>query len=315
MSLQSAPFYGDAAQGPADGRAYWLNAADGVRLRVALWNQSGAQGTVLVFPGRTEYAEKYGRAAADLAQRGYCSLAIDWRGQGLADRLLPDQMLGHVGRFADYQLDVLAMVEAAQALGLPGPYFLLTHSMGGCIGLRALHQGLGVQAAAFSAPMWGIEMPTAQRMAAWAIGWVATQLGQANRLAPGTQRSAYLASEPFENNTLTTDVEMFDCMRQQLAHAPGFALGGPTVHWVYAALGEMAALARLPAPPMPCITFLGTNERIVSSAAIHRQMGAWPGGQLVMLPKAEHEVMMEQPHLRRQVFDQTAALFAANHSR
>jgi alpha-beta hydrolase superfamily lysophospholipase len=44
-------------------------------------------------------------------------------------------------------------------------------------------------------------------------------------------------------------------------------------------------------------------------------MGAWPGGQLVMLPKAEHEVMMEQPHLRRQVFDQTAALFAANHSR
>lgn len=121
MSLQSAPFYGDAAQGPADGRAYWLTAEDGVRLRVALWNPSGAQGTVLLFPGRTEYAEKYGRAAADFAQRGYCTLAIDWRGQGLADRLLPDTMLGHVGRFADYQLDVLAMTRAAEALGLPRP--------------------------------------------------------------------------------------------------------------------------------------------------------------------------------------------------
>ena len=76
------------------GAAFWLTAADGVRLRVGLWSHPGAQGTVLLLPGRTEYVEKYGRAAADLRSRGYATLAIDWRGQGLADRALDDPMSG-----------------------------------------------------------------------------------------------------------------------------------------------------------------------------------------------------------------------------
>ena len=54
------------------------------------------------------------------------------------------------------RLDFDEMVGFARAQGLPEPYYLMAHSMGGCIGLRALMRGAPVKAAAFSAPMWGI---------------------------------------------------------------------------------------------------------------------------------------------------------------
>ncbi|MEO0498857.1 MAG: alpha/beta fold hydrolase, partial [Pseudomonadota bacterium] len=61
---------------------------------------------------------------------GYDAFALDWRGQGLSDRLTDDRMLGHVGRYADYQKDVAAFLEAAQDLDPPKPWFLFGHSLG-----------------------------------------------------------------------------------------------------------------------------------------------------------------------------------------
>jgi len=167
MDLAPAPLYTDIDPGPSTGSALWAHAADGQRIRLGVWPKSGAKGTVLLFPGRTEYIEKYGPAAQDLAQRGLATIAIDWRGQGLADRMLDDARSGHVEAFEDYQKDVNAMLAAAETLNLPKPYFLLAHSMGGAIGLRALHQGLPVQAACFTAPMWGIGLAPHLRPLAW----------------------------------------------------------------------------------------------------------------------------------------------------
>jgi len=58
------------AEGPEGGYALWLTADDGVRLRAVHWPKEGARGTVLLMPGRTEYCEKYGRTASELAARG-----------------------------------------------------------------------------------------------------------------------------------------------------------------------------------------------------------------------------------------------------
>ena len=171
--MEKAPFFSDVDDGPAGGHAVWLTCDDGVRIRLGVWPHDGAKGTVLLFPGRTEYIEKYGRAAADLAARGYATLAVDWRGQGLADRLMQDRAPGHVVEFADYQRDVRAVIAAAQEMDLPRPWHLIAHSMGGCIGLRALHEGLPVASAVFTGPMWGIELPRAIRPMAFTARSVA----------------------------------------------------------------------------------------------------------------------------------------------
>lgn len=306
-----APLHADLAEGPDGGRAFWLTARDGVRIRAAHW-PGGTKGTVLMFPGRTEYVEKYGRAAADMAARGYQTLAIDWRGQGLAQRALPDPMTGHVGHFDEYQRDIAALMDLAGSLDLPRPFHLLAHSMGGCIGLRALMNGLPVASAVFSAPMWGILLSASARPAAMALSSLSRFVGMAHRYAPSTGPASYVADVPFAGNVLTTDPEMFAWMKRQVTEHPELSLGGPSLGWLHATLRECARLAMLRSPGIPAVCALGTAEKVVDPAPIHLRMAAWPMGRLDLYPGAEHEVIMEGPEVRGQFFDRAVELFGAN---
>jgi len=310
MTLSAAPLFTDVSPAPLDGAAYWTKASDGVRIRLGVYQPDAAKGTVLLFPGRTEYVEKYAPAAGDLAARGFASMIIDWRGQGLADRLLDDNRIGHIGAFHDYQLDAQAALDAARALGLPEPYYLLGHSMGGCIGLRSLYDGLDVAAAAFTGPMWGIRISPHLRPVAWALGRMMPVLGQGHRLPPGTVINSYVLTAPFDDNLLTTDLEMFDMMRLQLDAHPELALGGPSFVWLREALEETFALSRMPAPDIQCDAFLGTNERIVHVGRIESRMETWDNGILHMMQGGEHEVMMEDAVTRSHIFDTIADRFA-----
>lgn len=307
--MTDAPYLGD---GPDTGFARWLTAADGVRLRGVFWPRDGARGTVLILPGRTEHAEKYGPTATRLADAGYASAAVDWRGQGLAQRLTADPRKGHVGQFSDYQLDLTAFAAAARAQGLPAPYFLLAHSMGGCIGLRGLIGGLDVAAAAFSAPMWGLNVPGGQTALFGTVFGAAARAGLHERYAPppATGPVCYLATAPFAGNTLTTDPGVWDWMQGQLRRNPEITVAGPTIGWVAGAMTETRALARLAAPTIPCVTGLGGNERIVNLSAIESRMAGWPGGSLVRVPGAEHELLMETPARRDAFLSAVLALFA-----
>ncbi len=309
--MSDAPFYADMAEGPPNGRAVWLRTSDDVRIRAALWF-GGTKGTVVLLPGRTEYVEKYGRAAADLVARGWSVISVDWRGQGLADRALADPMVGHVQHFDQYQRDLDAVLACARAEGMPGPLMLMAHSMGGCIGLRALYRDLGFRAAAFSAPMWGILIAAWLRPVAEVISALAGPFGQAHRYAPGTGGKTYVAEAAFAGNVLTTDRGMWDYMKAQVAARPEMSLGGPSVGWLRAALTECAGLAALPAPDLPAVCALGTAEKVVDPAPVHLRMAGWAKGALDLFPGAEHEIIMEKPSDRARFFDRASALFDAN---
>ncbi len=305
---EPAPLHEDIADGPAGGRAFWLTTGDGLRIRVGLWQPEAPRGTVFLFPGRTEYVEKYGRAASDFYRRGFATYVIDWRGQGLADRLIDDAMAGHVMKFPDYQHDVRAMVALAETLDLPRPWHLLAHSMGGCIGLRAVMEGIPVASSVFSGPMWGIRMSHALRPVAWSLSWSGRRLGMGHRYAPGTVSDSYVLTEPFETNKLTSDREMHDYMVAQLRAHPELSLGGPSLRWLHEALVETLALSRQPSPRLPCLTMVGEEEDIVDPARIRARMRAWPGGWLEVAP-GRHEVLMEDVATRARLFDLIAGFY------
>lgn len=309
--MTAAPFLLALADGPPGGHAVWLHASDGVRLRAGFW-PGGTKGTVFLLPGRTEYIEKYGRAAADLGLRGYATLTIDFRGQGLADRPLADVMLGHVTAMTDYQRDMQALLALARQMDVPRPYYLMSHSMGGSIALRALMDAYPVRATAFSAPMWGIRLPPLTRPFAPAIAWLGHVVGKSSSYAPTTGPTTYVLTAPFAGNILTTDPEMWSYMQRQVQADPRLALGGPSLHWLRMALADCTALAKLPSPSIPCHTALGSHERVVEPAAIHARMARWPGATFDIVHGAEHEVMMEIPATRAQFFDRACALFDAN---
>jgi lysophospholipase len=304
----TAPFFEDVTTAPPGGVTTWTRTSDGVRIRLGFW-PGGNRGTVLLFPGRTEYLEKYGPAAQELADRGFATLTIDWRGQGLSDRLIDDRARGHVRRFADYQRDVAALLRLAETADLPRPWFLLAHSMGGCIGLRALHNGLPVRAAAFSAPMWGIRIMAPLVPLAWMLSGASRYIGRSDTYVPGSSANCYVSTEPFAGNVLTTDPEMFDFMARQVRTHPDLALGGPSLNWLHEALREMRILGRMGPPRLPALVSIGSHERVVDVPAIRHIVSRWPGGLLDHVEGARHEIMMETPAIRAAYYDRITAFF------
>ena len=76
MNLDAAPILNNLKDSLLPGTAYWVCASDNTRLRIAIFNQSSTMGTILFFPGRTDYIEKYQHTATDLAQRGYTTIIL-----------------------------------------------------------------------------------------------------------------------------------------------------------------------------------------------------------------------------------------------
>lgn len=304
QSLTDAPLY--PCDAPEGGRAYWIRAPDGARLRLGHW--PGPR-HVLILPGRTEYIEKYGLVVADLARAGWGALLVDWRGQGLSDRLAPDPLLGHVRHFDDYQADLNTVLAVAATLA-PGPMPWLAHSMGGCIAFRALVDGARPPAVTLSAPMLGLAQPPLMRAGIRAMAGLGRGLRRDQGYLATTGPDFGLPSMSFETNNLTRDRAQFERMKRQIITHPALALGGPSLRWGGQALAECARLAQAPSPAVPALIGLGQAERIVSPQAIRARAARWPEATLVDYPDTEHEILMSPAAVRDDFLARALALFS-----
>ena len=315
---ETAPFFATLADGPSGGRAFWLMTDDGVRIRIGLW-PGGSKGTVVFLPGRTEYIEKYGRTARELMARGWSVISLDWRGQGLSGRFLPDPMLGHVQQFSDYQRDLDALMEfvatEGEGQGLTGPLMLMSHSMGGLAGLQALNRGLPFRAAVFSAPMWGIRIPLWRLPLAGMMRRLPMALPQDQNYAPTARAKSYLLRTGFAANHLTGCEETYSWLKGHLEAEPQLQLGGPSLGWLRSALRGCAMALQGPAPDVPAVIALGSEEHIVRAAPIRRRIRDWKNCRLDLYEGARHEVPMERAPHRERFFDSADQLFSTWASR
>ncbi len=306
---EPAPFFAEVAEAPAGARVSWLTASDGVRLRAAAW-EGGARGTAVIFPGRTEYIEKYGRVVARLCERGFSVAVIDWRGQGLSDRLAANPMLGHVEDFRDYQRDVAALLAWEGVAALPRPLRLVCHSMGGCVGLRSMLERADFRSAIFSAPMWHLRMRMATREITTRATKFAQMMGLGARLMPGASPRPSSLVSGFVDNVLTSDPEQFAWAVHQITAHPDLSLGGPSMQWTRAALEEMARLYVAPVPRLPVLALVGSEETVVSTSVIRRQVAAMENGAFVSLTGGRHELFMENPTIQAELWARIDGFFA-----
>ncbi len=201
--MDTAAIHVNISTAPPSAEGFMIKASDGVNLRVGVWQTAGeCKGTVLFFPGRGDYIELYGHPISSFVNAGFNVMIIDWRGHGLSDRIAKIPKVGHINSFEEYQRDVDAMMRCAEELNLVEPFLLVGHSMGGCVGLRSLINGLPVKAAAFTAPMFGIYMASYERAAAWPLTWALHAIGKGEMYAPGFNDQSYVFRHDFESNTL-----------------------------------------------------------------------------------------------------------------
>lgn len=309
---ETAPFRHDLAEGPESGYALWRKTSDGKRLRIGIWPAKNAAGTILLFNGRTEYIEKYGRLAVDLTAAGYNVITPDWRGQGLSERLTNDPMQGYIGTFSEYQHDVAELLATVRDEGMEEPLYLLAHSMGGGIGMRSLLEGLPVRRAVFSAPMWGIFVSPLLRRIMPPVVRTAVWIGLGRLYVPGVRNKTYVLETSFEDNTLTHDQEYWEYFQRHANEEPGLRLGGASLQWAMQAYDEAADLRAGPRPEIPVLTFVGTKEEIVDPDQIASVHVDWPTAELVRVEGSKHEGLMELPSARDEVVSRTINFFDAD---
>src|SRR4029077_3266949 len=214
--------------------AGFLKGKSGVPLRFARWRSALKErhGTVCIFPGRSEFIEKYFEVVGELRRRGFAVAVLDWRGQGGSGRLLRNSLKGHVKSFNDYEDDVARFMNEVALPDCPPPYYALAHSMGATALLKAATmRGCWFSRMVMTAPMLeivGLPMP------ARAVSALITALslcGFGRIAVPGGMKT-YLASQKFEGNLSTGDHERFVRNHSVLAAAHALAVGPPTIGWV-----------------------------------------------------------------------------------
>lgn len=289
--MEKAPYLNDIVSDSSNVQVYWLLTKDKVRIRVAIW-QGGERGTIFILTGRTEYIEKYDAIANLFSKKGYNVVINDWRGQGLSQRFLPNSNIGHVEKFSDYQLDLDEVIDTAVKLELPQPFFQVSHSMGGCIGLRTIHQNNVFKSSVFTGPMWKIHGKPLM-LAAKYVTTLAVALGLGKRLIIGADERNYLHLSTPEKNSLTTDPETFLFLKSQIETHPELNVGGPSWRWLLEAIRESDYLLSLPSPDANALVILGTDEVLVDMNTIISYCQDWSKVSLEIIPETKHEILME----------------------
>ena len=134
-----------------------LTSADGTRLHLRSLTPETVRGRVAIIHGFAEHGGRYAHVQRFLAERGLASAVVDLRGHGLSDGART-----YVSRWGEYLDDAMTHVQAVAANGLPGPVFVMGHSMGGLIVTRLI-QARGPSlpelcGAVITSPFYGLKM-------------------------------------------------------------------------------------------------------------------------------------------------------------
>jgi lysophospholipase len=281
-----------------------LKTPDGVGLRFARWlPPAGRRGTVCIFQGRGEWIEKYFETVRDLRARGFAVTALDWRGQGLSDRVLSDRRRGYVGDFSEYDTDLETFIREIVLPDCPPPIFAIGHSTGATMLIRAAYRGhRWFDRMVLTAPLialGGID---------YSMGTSAMLIRALDIAGFGTMyvpkhETGVIESRPFVGNILTSDPVRYARNAAILEAEPALALGAPTVAWTDAAFRAMRALRERGYPArirQPMLIVAAGNDAVVSNTAIEDFASLLRAGSHLVVVGAQHEILMEQDRFRSQ---------------
>lgn len=268
---------------------------------------------VVVVNGRIESVWKYQEIFYELFLRGFDVYAFDHRGQGQSDRLISDREMGYVYDFVDYVEDMERVLKTFQ-LDSYDKRYLLAHSMGATISTRYLqtHKNHPFHAAAFSAPMYGIDLPFWLQPIAIPVTQILAAFSPKTNYAPGY--TAYVA-KPFKDNRLSQSEIRYRWFRELYKTKPELKLGGPSVRWVWQALMASKQCIQMTRQiRTPLLILQGGDDRIVSNKSqktfFNKLRKTNDHCELLPIEGARHELLVEKDCYRNKVLASIFTFFA-----
>lgn len=259
------------------------------------------RGSILFFPGRGDFYEKYIETLEQWHRAGWQVTAVDWRGQAGSGRLGKDPVTGHIEDFGIW-VDDLAEFWEGWVAQTPGPHVLAGHSMGGHLVLRALvDHRVAPDAAVLSAPMTGMNGPPLPLRVLHNIAGMMCALGDPTRQAwKWSEKPGELPSD--RANLLTHDPDRYADELWWRDHRPELMMGPASWRWIenaYASWRQLESPGALEAVVVP-VLFLSTSfDKLVSHPANIRAVHRLPKGEMVAFgAEAHHEILREVDAVR-----------------
>ncbi len=293
-----------ATGAPADPFLGSLAGTGGVRLAWLARERPDPGAAVVFLCGHGESFYKYTELFDDLACTGASIYALDPRGQGSSQRLLPDREKGHVARWQHYVQDLRVFVREVVRPRCPAPLVGLGHSLGGAIIAAYLGQHPGdLAAAALSCPLLGLRLGRVAR--ARRAGLALAGLVAGTAWVPG---GGPFRVKRFEENTETHSRVRHERKFRDFDERPDLRMGEPTIRWANEA-ERMARSIRAAAHriAVPLLVFQADEDVYVDAKALADFCARVPGCRHILLQGARHEILIEADPVRGRVVAELCA--------
>jgi lysophospholipase len=283
----------------------WLMTEDGVRLRTARWASPvrPSKGTVILLSGRTESIEEYFETVGDLLARGFGVLAFDWRGQGGSARILRGRNRGHIENFDQYLTDLGAVIEDVALPDCRPPHYILAHSLGALIALRAAPAlSNRIRRMVLCAPLLELNNLPLSQTAMQRIFGAITLFGF-GRMAIGSVPGP--TDQKFVGNRLTSDHRRFERNRQVFLTDPGLQTGPPTAAFLYAvcrAMRDIQTADHINSIALPTLMLLPSRDEVVRTEVSESYANTMRTGGFLTIRGARHELLQERDGIREEVW-------------
>lgn len=266
---------------------------------------------VVCLGGLSEFSEKYYEVAHDMLARNYAFWILDWQYQGRSGRLSKYPQRRHSDGFESDVSDLLKFVDdyILPAAVHPDvgriPLVMLGHSMGANIGLRFLSQyPKRFDGAAFTAPFLGLHsLSVSQKLLLASLAPFMPLIGR--NYVPGGMDWQEAFRKANGDDKFSSD-PIRDVVHNYWSKADrALQVGNPTLGWISKALQSCAAIRGkgvLESIQVPVLMAIAGREEIVDNDAIRAAAKRLSKAELIEIPGARHEIMMEKDEYRNAFF-------------
>ncbi len=291
---------------PSEATESKVTLSDGWQLRNIAWptiksDSAKFKGSLLFLPGRGDHYEKYLESLAELHAAGLNVTAFDWRGQGGSGRMLDDPSIGHIEDFAIW-IDDLSQIYKNWSENNPGPHFLMSHSMGGHLVMRALaEKAINPDGVILSAPMLGLVADPIPFFIRYNVVRFLNKIGLAEKHAWKVSEKPF-SPESARAKILTHDTERYQDEMFWWQHRPDVKLGPASWKWVEQAMKSTRALEKPNAIEhieTQILILATTADQLVDTDRIIDDAERLPNCELILYGKeAAHELLRECDEVR-----------------
>lgn len=268
--------------------------------------------TVVCLPGLSEPIEKYYETARDLLDKNLAVWIIDWMGQGGSGRYLDNPHKRHAASFDEDVKDlhylIMEYIKHSSVSPDKGriPMAMLSHSLGGNIGVRYLEEHDDIfECAGLSTPFFGIPgISNLPEPVLLPLARVFKEIAGSKYAKGQKDWSQESRSDAPGTSEFSTDSIRDTLHKKWLEANPELQIGGVTYAWVYQALASCRKIKKAAANiQTPILIGMAGQDTVVHNDAIEAVHNLMPNSDLIEFPDAQHEIIMEQDSIRTPFLD------------